>query len=99
MIRHIVAWDFKEGLSEKEKNEYAKKIKFSLENLKSIISGIAELEVKTDLLPASTKNIMLYSLFESQEALDSYQKHPEHLKAGELIGSVCKNRICVDFEE
>lgn len=99
MIRHIVAWSFKDGFTENENLENAAKVKSSLERLKNIIPGIVELEVKIELLPESTKNIMLSGLFESQEALDNYQKHPEHLKAGSFIGSVCKDRICLDFEE
>ncbi len=99
MIRHIVAWNFNDTFSESENCTNSVKIKEKLEKLKNIIPGIAELQVKIDLLPASTHNIVLLSLFESQAALDNYQKHPEHLKVGAFIKGVCHNRICIDYEE
>lgn len=60
MVRHIVAWSFKEEFSAEENKRNAEKIKQDLAN---------------------------------------YQVHPEHKKAGAFIGSVLKDRVCLDFYE
>ncbi len=41
---------------------------------------------------------MLVSTFKSLEELDIYAKHPEHLKVGEFVGKVRKDRVAVDYE-
>lgn len=99
MIRHIVSWNFKEGFSPEENAAYAKKIKQDLESLRGVVPGIAELKVLIDLLPSGNVDVVLNSLFENAEALDSYQIHPEHKKAGAFIGQVMENRRCIDYVE
>jgi len=99
MIRHIVAWNFKEGLTESEKRAHAEKIKRELEALPQHIEGIVEITVHIDLLPSSTRSVMLNSLHESVDALQVYQAHPEHQKVGAYIGSVMQDRVCVDYVE
>ena len=97
MVRHIVTWNFKEELSESEKSEHGKKIKADLEILPKYIEGIVYLKVHYDLLSSSNKNIVLDSIFESEEALMAYQAHPEHTKVGKYVGMVAKDRACVDY--
>jgi len=99
MVRHIVAWSFKEGFTEEEKQAHLHKIKSSLEALLAIIGGIVELNVQIDLLETSNRSAMLNSLFESEEALKSYQVHPEHKKVSEFVRSVMDDRVCLDYEE
>lgn len=99
MIRHIVAWDFKEGFSDEENQRNAEKIKHDLESLREIIPEIQGIRVDIHLAPSSTRDIMLDSLFETEADLAIYQEHPEHKKVGEFIGSVMKHRVCLDFCE
>ena len=99
MVRHIVAWSFKEGFTKEEKQAHLQKIKSSLEALPSIIGGIIELNVQIDLLETSNRSAMLNSLFESEEALKIYQVHPEHKKVSEFVRSVMEDRVCLDYEE
>ena len=99
MVRHIVAWSFKEGFTEEEKQAHLQKIKSSLEVLPAIIGGIVELNVQIDLLETSNRSAMLNSLFESAEALKAYQVHPEHKKVSEFVRSVMEDRVCLDYEE
>ena len=61
MIRHIVAWSFKEDFTEKEKQAHLQKIKSSLEALPAIIGGVVELNVQIDLLETSNRSAMLNS--------------------------------------
>ena len=41
---------------------------------------------------------MLNSVFESEEALNNYQVHPEHVKVAAFVRSITCNRMCMDFE-
>ena len=61
--------------------------------------GIIEIKVHINELSSSNRDIILNSLFESEKALADYQVHPEHEKIGEFIGSVLKNRACIDYYE
>jgi len=99
MVRHIVAWSFKDGFTDEEKQAHALKIKTELEVLPSIIVGIVELNVQIDLLPTSNRSAVLNSLFESEEALKAYQIHPEHKKVSAFVGTVMTDRVCLDYEE
>lgn len=98
MIRHIVMFTLKD-FSEDEKVSVKLKIKDMLEGLKDIIPGIVKLNVITEPLHTTDGDVVLDSLFESEEALGNYQIHPEHKKVGEYIGTVRKDRICIDYYE
>lgn len=97
MLRHIVMWNFKAGLSEEENQKNALKIKADLEALAAQIPGVESLEVYIEALPSSNRSIVLDSLFTDESALAGYQQHPEHVKAGGFIGEVTQDRTCIDF--
>ncbi len=98
MVKHIVMWklkDFAEGASKKEN---ASKIKASLEALKSKIKEVQFLEVGTSVSDAADfYDIALISEFKDLRDLESYRKHPEHVKAAEFIGKVQLERKVVDY--
>jgi hypothetical protein len=97
MIRHFVLWNFADGFSPDENIHNAQKMKSLLEELPSLIDGIVELKVQIEMMPSSNRDIMLDSLFESEEALAAYIVHPEHKRVGEFVRSVTKDRACVDY--
>ena len=99
MVRHIVAWNHQEGFTESEKKENAQKIKESLEALPQCIEGIVELRVYIHTLPSGNKDVILNSLFQSEDALAAYQVHPEHKKVSAFVGAVMQNRACIDYDE
>ena len=99
MVRHIVLLSYKDGFSPEQNRHHAEQIKRQLEGLKSIISGIIEFDVIIDALPTSNRDVVLNTLFESTEALDAYQVHPEHVKVASFVGSVMTNRACIDYDE
>ncbi|MFV0344434.1 MAG: Dabb family protein [Anaerocolumna sp.] len=99
MVKHIVIWQHDDRFTADEKTSNGTKIKESLEALKDIIPGIVSLKVYTDFLQDESEDIVLDSVFESVEALEHYQNHPEHIKAGSFVKSVLKNRKCVDYME
>ena len=99
MLRHIVTWNYKDGLSDIENKENALKVKHELESLISCINGIIEMKVYINELKSSNRDIILNSLFVSEDALSAYQVHPEHRRVSEFIGSVMQNRACIDYYE
>jgi quinol monooxygenase YgiN len=69
-----------------------------LESLATIIPGIITLEVGIDIsLTEMSGDIVLYSEFESKDALDNYQLHPEHKKIMPLILEARQERRIVDY--
>ena len=99
MVRHIVMWNFKEELNGEEVKELKSKIKEGLEALKDIVPGTVSVHVVTDALDSANRDIMLDSLFTTEDDLNNYQKHPEHLQVAEIIKSATCNRTCMDYVE
>jgi len=100
MIKHIVCWKLKNRTEPVEKNSDAIAIKSALENLKGKIDGLLHLEVGFDYCNTdSAGDIVLYSEFESKEALSNYQKHPLHVEVGQKFvrPNTC-NRRMIDYE-
>ncbi len=98
MIRHIVAWDFREEFSDEENRVYGEEIKRELENLKNLIEGIVSIEVLTNSMFSSDADIMLDSVFIDEEAYKAYQSHPEHVRVGtNVVRPRTCNRKCFDY--
>ena len=93
-VRHIVSWNLKDGCGEEE----ALQIKKNLESLKEPLN-ILELKVYISNMKSSDREVVLNSLFESEEALETYQSHPLHVESKNYISSVTKDRICLDYFE
>ncbi|MGN4125462.1 Dabb family protein [Lysinibacillus sphaericus] len=98
MIRHIVMWNHKDDFNQEEKVMNAQKVKNELESLPRMINGIISLNVIINPLSTSNREIILNSLFESEDHLQQYQVHPEHVRISQFVGSVVKDRVCIDFE-
>ena len=99
MIKHIVMWKLKPEAAGRSRAENAVLIKDGLEALDGIIDGVTAIEVGIGIdLPGSTWDIVLYSVFESQQDLNAYQVHPEHKKMGTLIKECSESRQAVDYE-
>jgi quinol monooxygenase YgiN len=99
MIKHIVLWKLKEEANGLSKAENAAQIKSKLESLQGNIEGLLKIEVGFDFLhSAESADIVLYSEFESREALDFYQQHPLHKAVMPFIGEARTERRVVDYE-
>lgn len=99
MLKHIVAWNHKDIFSSDEKLSNAKRIKEELESLKGLIPEIVEIKVTVNPVSSSNRDVVLYSLFRSEDDLKRYQVHPEHKRVSAFVGSVMQDRICLDFYE
>jgi hypothetical protein len=99
MIKHIIIWTLKETLSEEEKRSIKINAKNNLEALVGKIEGLIDLKVEIDFLPTSNGEMMLYSTFESIDALKAYSTHPAHQSAAnKFVRPYTASRSCVDFE-
>lgn len=98
MVKHIVMWKLEDFAEGNNKEENAKKIKSLLEGLKSKIQEIRHIEVGINFEASELAyDVVLYSEFDSEEDLNIYQKHPEHLKVAQFVRSVKSQRVVVDY--
>jgi len=99
MVKHIIIWDFLEGMSEADRILNGQKIKAGLESLKGQIDGLLDIHVYTDMLASANGELVLDSTFRDEESLRGYTVHPAHVRvATEIVRPVTTNRKCADFE-
>lgn len=100
MVKHVICWKLKESAGGKSKSENAALVTEKLLTLKDKISVIKKIEAGINAPAASKENydVALVMDFNNFEDLQIYQKHPEHMKIVDFIGSVRDIRTCVDFE-
>lgn len=98
MVKHIVLWNFAEGLTESEREEAGRKMKELLEPIRELVPGAREIQVLVNRQSSSNRDVALISDFETVEALANYQNHPAHVEAGKYVRSVTCNRACMDYE-
>lgn len=97
MVKHIILWKLK---AEFNNDEVKNGIKQNLEGLLGKINGLKEIKVQTETLGSSNVDVMLYSVFENEEALKSYAVHPEHVKVADtFVRPFTETRSCIDFCE
>lgn len=97
MVKHMIIWKIKDECESKELVK--ENVKRELEALNGKIEGLIEMHIITDALPSSAGDLMMDSLFESEEALKSYQKHPLHQHVANTFvrPNMCQ-RLSLDYE-
>ena len=96
MIKHIILWKLKD---EYNTPEIKHNMKTGLEALVGVVPGLLEMNIEIEPLPKSNADVLLYSVLESEEALQNYAVHPAHVKAAdELVRPFTATRMCMDFE-
>jgi quinol monooxygenase YgiN len=97
MIKHIVMWNLR-GDTPEQKAGAAALLKRSFEELRGRIPGLLSIEVGIDTSRADYAcDVVLYSEFENQAALDAYATHPEHLRLRQTLGDLRTARHQVDY--
>lgn len=95
MIRHLVMWKLKDN----NKADNLQEMKKQLLSLKDKIDIIRSIEVGIDINRSDVAyDIALVTTFDSKEDLQTYQKHPDHVKVAEFVGQVRDKRAVVDYE-
>lgn len=97
MVKHIVFWKFKDSAAAQTKQDNMERVKRQLEALK-VLPGVVSAEVGFDILNVDAScDVVLYSAFENQAALDAYQEHPDHVAIKQFLGEVTDERHVVDY--
>jgi len=99
MIKHIVIWQLKEHAEGADKASNAVRMKELLDACAGIVPGLRKLEVALAQPGLDcTYDVVLYSEFDSREALDAYQNHPQHVALKPFVAAVRSARQCMDYE-
>lgn len=99
MIKHIVIWKLQNKTEPLDECEDALAIKQALENLAGKIPGLLHIEVGFDYSSKETAgDIVLFTEFESKEALATYQHHPAHVEVGKIVRPRTFDRRMIDYE-
>jgi len=95
MIKHIVMWKFKDEVAEADRLEMKRK----LESLKGVVPSLVDIEIGLDVVGSdASKDMVLYSEFNSLDDLKAYAEHPEHLKVVDFVKPLVSERAVVDYE-
>lgn len=99
MIKHIVMWKLKEQAEGADRLANAAEMKRRLDECAQLVPGILAFEA-TLAQPGleATHDIVLYSEFESREALQAYIAHPTHQALMPFFKAVREDRQCMDYE-
>ena len=98
VIRHIVMWNVS-GSTAEEKQENIARLRSCFHGLRGRVPGLLHLEVGVDASRVDYAcDVVLYSEFESWEALAAYAVHPEHLRVRDEMTGVRIARHQVDCE-
>lgn len=97
MIKHIVMWNLA-GQTPPAKAQAIARLKASFESLRGRVPGLLHLEIGVDSSGVDYAcDVVLYSEFDSQAALDAYAAHPEHLRVKNELEGLRIARHQVDY--
>jgi heme-degrading monooxygenase HmoA len=97
MIKHIVMWNMA-GDTKEDRREAAEFLRSRFEELRGEVPGLLHLEVGLDHSRVDYAcDVVLYTEFESQAALDAYATHPAHLRVKGELGEMRVGRFQVDY--
>lgn len=96
-VKHIVMWNLR-GDNERERLTNIQKVKSAFESIRGEIPGLRTLEIGIDISKIDFAcDVVLYSEFDSLEALAGYASHPAHLRVREELGNLRIARHQVDY--
>ncbi len=96
MLRHVVAFKFKEKTSDAQIKELVK----AFRGLKKKIPQIAAFETGTNNSPENLNKGHTHAFiltFKSEEDRDAYLVHPDHKEFGKLVGPIVDDVFVIDF--
>lgn len=93
MVKHIVIYKLREDC---DKQAAVHEIAQALEPLVGVVPGLQWLEVCPTY--QGDADYVLYSEFESAEALSEYQVHPKHVAAKAVVHQYVTSRMAADYE-
>jgi hypothetical protein len=97
VVKHIVMWKVR-GDDAEERRHNTELLVRSFHSLRGRVPGLLHLEVGVDTSCVDYAfDVVLYSEFASQSALDAYATHPEHLRVKRELGDIRVARHQVDY--
>jgi len=97
VIKHIVMWKLR-GETPEQRRQNANQLAESFHSLRGRVPGLLHLEIGIDTSGADYAcDVVLYSEFASQAALEAYASHPEHLRVKREVGNLRIARHQVDY--
>ena len=94
MLIHIVCWKYRPDVPAADREEHRRRLK----ELSQRLPNIARLDVGADILHLDRSfDTALVAEFESREALDSYNEHPEHQTVAAMGRDLAEKAVSVDF--
>lgn len=98
MIKHIVMWKFKDQAHGNDLVTNARLTKEKLEGLRGQIPGLLAIEVGLDFSrQAASADVVLYSEFTDEQALQGYAAHPLHQAIVPFVVEAASERRVVDY--
>ena len=77
----------------------AERVRDALEAMPATVPVIRRLEVGLDVRDKpSNWDVVLTVDVDDRDALEAYRVHPDHVVVADLIGSLERTRMCVDYE-
>jgi hypothetical protein len=98
MIRHVVMWRLKDEAKRSGKIENIDAIQRTVDALRLNVPGIVRVGINVANL-TDAADLLLYSEFESWEALRGYETHPLHDELRGLVGPLRVERRVLDCED
>jgi hypothetical protein len=96
-VKHIVMWDIL-GDTAEEKARNTQRLKEAFEGMRGRIPGMLALEIGVDISRVDYAcDVVLYSEFETAQALADYAIHPEHLRVRQQLEGLRIARHQVDY--
>jgi hypothetical protein len=99
MICHVVMWRLRDDAKRSECLQINARLQHNLQAMRDTVPGLRRLALGFDRagLPDSA-DLLLYSEFDSWDALKGYEVHPLHDELRGIIGPLRVERRVVDFE-
>ena len=98
MIKHIVFWKLKEGITGNEREDALTRIKNGFEAMRGKIPGLRTIELGITFSSGpESADFCLYSEFDSREALEGYNTHPLHQAMVTVVREVRVERRVADY--
>jgi hypothetical protein len=98
MIKHIVFWKLKEGITGSERDDVLKRIKDGFEAMQGKIPGLLTIELGITFSEgAESADFCLYSEFDSRASLEGYNIHPLHQAMVSIVREVRVERRVADY--
>jgi hypothetical protein len=99
MIKHILFLRFNESAYGNDKQTNVKIFEEKLFAIQKKVKGLIKVEVGFDFSnEKDSSDVVLYSEFESKDALHQYQIHPDHDDLKKWLSEVRYERRVVDYE-